>query len=220
MKTITSFVLCVLCGCSVEKTGLNVFDGSADEVHGPRRGPISSPAKLDSGVDLLTPADLIVPTDLSAPDLKGSQTPDATSTNRDGATITVDLLPDVSPTPDTAPDLGRYDIAPDLQQQPSTPDVSPGLGPDVSPDLRPDLAPDFGPDLGLDLRKDLSTPDLSPNLPQGTSCSRNSDCRSSFCTDGVCCEVAKCVDTCIPGSSACTPYNGFTCAPFGTCRGF
>ena len=116
----------------------------------------------------------------------------------------------------------------DLVTDSHTPDLTTNtldLAGDTSSDLTLDLSPsdlvvDTSPDLKPDLKPDLSSPDLSPNLPIGTVCIHNNDCRSSFCTDGVCCDVAKCVDTCTPGSSTCTPYNGFTCAPYGTCRGY
>jgi hypothetical protein len=86
----------------------------------------------------------------------------------------------------------------------------------VPPDTVADLLRDITPDLN---RLDLQ-PDVTP-LSTGTKCSKSSDCQSGFCTDGVCCVVEKCVDTCIPSATyACAPYMGFTCSPLGTCRGF
>ena len=138
------------------------------------------------------------------------------SVTTDGATIDTtktDLIADLR-----SPDLltNTPDLAADTSSDLSS-DLSP---PDLVVDTSPDLVVDTSPDLKLDLKPDLSIPDLSPNLPIGTACIHNNDCRSSFCTDNVCCDVAKCVDTCTPGSSTCTPYNGFTCAPYGTCRGY
>jgi hypothetical protein len=136
-------------------------------------------------------------------------------------------LPHIGPS--VSPDGSTIDTSKtDLIADSRSPDLLTNtldLAGDTSSDLTSDLPPpnlivDTSPDLKPDLKPDLSTPDLSLNLPIGTSCIHNNDCRSSFCTDNVCCDVAKCVDTCTPGSSTCTPYNGFTCAPYGTCRGY
>ena len=89
--------------------------------------------------------------------------------------------------------------------------------PDSSP---PDLLPDVVVSLGPNDKPDLNSPDLPPNLPLGSPCSLPSACHSNFCTDGVCCEVEKCLP-CVPtATSSCAPYAGYTCAPSGTCRGF
>jgi hypothetical protein len=86
----------------------------------------------------------------------------------------------------------------------------------ITLNTRPDLLQDTSPDTS---RIDLPL-DATP-LTTGTKCAKSTDCQTGFCTDGVCCVVEKCVDTCVPGSSyGCAPYMGFTCAPLGTCRGF
>lgn len=101
-------------------------------------------------------------------------------------------------------------------------DASPSR--DLTPDKESPSSLDTRPDLPRDLVVDLSKTDLQPDttpLSIGTKCLKPADCQSGFCTDGVCCAVEKCIDTCVPGSSyACAPYTGFTCSPLGTCRGF
>lgn len=142
-----------------------------------------------------------------------------------------------APRPDAATDVYVADSQlPDLylehdtyQALDSTPDLQPNQIPDTNPDLsRPDLPPDLirvdsSPDLLTDIPPDLlrdtSKSDLALNLSLGTTCISGNDCNSGFCTNGVCCQVSICMDTCPPGGS-CVPYNGFTCAPYGTCRGY
>ena len=87
----------------------------------------------------------------------------------------------------------------------------------------PDLAPlDLPRETSVDvLQTDLSIDTTVIKSPQGSTCSNNSQCSSGYCTDGVCCSVAKCIDTCVvSGGTNCPVYNGFTCSPFGTCRAY
>jgi hypothetical protein len=86
-----------------------------------------------------------------------------------------------------------------------------------------DLAPlDLPKETSIDVLKiDLSNDTTVIRLPQGSICNNNSQCSSGYCTDGVCCSVAKCIDTCmVSGGTNCPVYNGFTCSPFGTCRAY
>lgn len=110
-----------------------------------------------------------------------------------------------------------------------TSDASLLAGPDtiVTPDTCSDISPDRTPDLfvvadtrPIERKPDLA-PDLTPKQDNGIPCGGHDQCMSGFCTDGVCCQVTKCVDTCVPSyGGTCAPYNGFTCAPYGTCRGY
>jgi hypothetical protein len=105
---------------------------------------------------------------------------------------------DADPT-DTQLDLSSHETIPYLEAEPADTQV----------------------DLSLRDTAQDSTPDLTPRSPIGSKCSSSSQCISGFCTDNVCCNVAQCVDTCIPnGTTTCAPYNGWTCAPYGTCRGY
>lgn len=103
----------------------------------------------------------------------------------------------------------------DARQSPSDASEAPADASEANPP--PDLPKDLTPP---DLTRDLPPPDLTPKLNVGTTCSTSAQCGSGHCTDGVCCTVDKCVDTCVPTTTACPPYNGFTCAPYGTCRAF
>jgi hypothetical protein len=125
---------------------------------------------------------------------------------------------DVTPALDTTPDQGKTDLAtPDL----AAPDL---LTPDLpSPDiiLAPDLTPDLAPDLAPKSTDTMPNhPDNAPLLALGNTCQHDNQCQQGHCTNEVCCTVAKCVDTCDPSRSACPPYNGWTCAPYGTCRAY
>lgn len=75
-----------------------------------------------------------------------------------------------------------------------------------------------------DLKNDTRTPDTKIDteiLGIGSACRNSESCSGGHCTDGVCCTVSKCVDTCIPSAtSSCPVYSGWTCAPYGTCRAF
>jgi len=76
-----------------------------------------------------------------------------------------------------------------------------------------------GDAISADLARDLA--DSSSKKPLGTHCGNPSQCASGFCTDGVCCAVALCRDTCVPSFiNYCPVYNGWTCAPGGTCRAY
>jgi hypothetical protein len=199
MSNITTYLgLLLLASCSIETQ------------HLPTRGDASPPHRGRE------------------PASENGTTPDASKQNPDLSTV---IAPDTSSDlttqsqpPDTSPDLSKIDNSPSLSKPDVladlTPDLIPYLAPDLSPDLTPNRTPDLAPDLTPDSKPDSRSPDTSPNLPLGTSCSRNTDCNSSFCTNGVCCNVAVCLDTCVPGTSTCAPYSGFTCAPYGTCRGF
>jgi len=115
------------------------------------------------------------------------------------------------------------DSSPELPTDLLMPDSSADLLIDLSPDLTFDTTTDVttpNADTTPILKRDTGTSDLPPNLPLGTTCIHNSDCHSSYCTNGVCCEVAVCTNPCTPYASNCVPYNGFTCAPNGTCRGY
>jgi hypothetical protein len=152
-------------------------------------------------------------------------TGDLSGPRRSRAPITYDALPaDTAKSPDLSfvADLSLTP-SPDTTQNEALLDLTPETNPDLTKldsIVTSDLEPDTRSNLNPDAKKDSSSPDLNRNLPLGTTCSRPSDCNSTYCTDGVCCTVALCVDTCTPGSSGCTPYAGFTCAPYGTCRGF
>jgi hypothetical protein len=70
-------------------------------------------------------------------------------------------------------------------------------------------------------------PSVTPNLPNGQLCSSGTQCRSGYCTDGVCCDV-PCTDPCQTcGTGACQPVKktddvpectgNNTCNPRGMC---
>ena len=151
----------------------------------------------------------------------------ATSCSHEGATVPQQ---DASPLDDI--EVSNVPSPPHRGPAPryaSDSDASLLTGPDaiVAPDTCPDLSPDQTPDLfvgsdtlPINLKPDLA-PDLPPKQDNGIPCGGHDQCMSGFCTDGVCCRVAKCVDTCVPSyGGTCAPYNGFTCSPFGTCRGY
>jgi len=145
-----------------------------------------------------------------------------------------------------APDARRPDSSPDTSTPPdSVPDATPdatSIAPDTAPDLTIDLPRDLlaegsatdayvppidtSPDLTRDstipdLPRDLATPDSAPRKSLGTSCGNPDQCSSGYCTNGVCCSVALCYDTCVPSAiNSCPVYNGWTCAPSGTCRAY
>ena len=73
------------------------------------------------------------------------------------------------------------------------------LPPDLPPDTRP---PDMAPDLA---------PDAPRNLGQGAVCRANAECRSGFCVDGFCCNVA-CTEPCQACSMAKTGAGNGTCS--------
>jgi hypothetical protein len=112
-----------------------------------------------------------------------------------------------------------------------------GPAPTFSPaaDASLDLPIDLPPDLSIEavdsrpvLAGDASDSDLSRDLADssskrslGTRCESPSQCANGHCTDGVCCQVAECHDTCVPSSiNSCPVYLGWTCAPAGTCRAY
>ena len=110
-------------------------------------------------------------------------------------------------------------VVPDVQGRDPRPDSS--LLPDLPTDHQSDLAEslDLPTDLLPDL--DLGALDSSSKRILGTRCGSPSQCASGHCTDGVCCQVAECHDTCVPSSiNSCPVYLGWTCAPAGTCRAY
>ena len=139
--------------------------------------------------------------------------------------------------PDASVLGGRSDSRPDSSLPP---DVTADLQPDLTgaPDLMIDLSSDAfsptdgslatvdasssSPDLGSDtIHRDLGVPDASPKKSLGIRCGNPSQCSSGFCTDGVCCVVALCRDDCVPSAiNNCPVYEGWTCAPGGTCRAY
>lgn len=177
------------------------------------------------------------------------QTPDAMNDGPQGtrrgpgpsndASMTIEAATSIDSTPriDVSWDALQEVPAPDVQPRPDAPDVQPG--PDTTVDLTTltdgpidlprdqttlDAGKDLTADVGVDLPRDLSSPDRPPDitlLKLGSACGSSAQCSSSHCTDSVCCNVAKCVDTCVPsGGTSCPPYNGFTCAPYGSCRAY
>ncbi len=101
------------------------------------------------------------------------------------------------------------------------------LGIDASIDSKVDakaIAPSLDSQSDLVIIHDVKSEDMSPRankLPTGKECSNGNSCDSGFCVDGVCCNVSKCEDTCVPSSvSSCPKYSGWTCAPYGSCRAF
>jgi hypothetical protein len=160
-----------------------------------------------------------LPHRVPAPQKDASRSSDGfTLTDLPQPTQTVDAFLDARPSDfrsDSLPDLiesFRADLLTDLFS-----DSQVAALPDLSP---PDLLPDDVVSLRTDTKPDLNSPELPPNLPLGSPCSRPSACHSNFCTDGVCCEVEKCLP-CVPtATSSCAPYAGYTCAPSGMCRGY
>jgi hypothetical protein len=123
-------------------------------------------------------------------------------------------------------DLGKlrhHDYPTDAPSEKTTPDLcdaSPHL--DADPSIPPDAQPDLLlSDVHTDAEQDLSTHDLAPKSPIGSNCINSLQCTSGFCTNNVCCNVAQCVDTCVPdGITTCPTYSGWTCSPYGTCRAY
>jgi len=223
--------------CTLNNQGLNfVADGAVATTP-----DTLSNTTLEIDTSTLAPPDVIADVIMALVDTASLKTDSFPTKDLFIEKRSEDLKSDSSPTPDiqTGPDLnpisstdlrpdsnrdlyGVPDLSPDLatsQSDLSEPDsISDSLIADSSPDRLVYRFPDTSPDLTV---PDLASPDLAPTLPSGSPCTHNKECDSTFCTDGVCCDVAKCVNTCIPnGITACAPYNGFTCAPYGTCRGF
>jgi hypothetical protein len=77
--------------------------------------------------------------------------------------------------------------------------------------------PDVTADVMLDVRPPDAPPDLAPdsprNLGQGAVCGANAECRSNFCVDGYCCNVACTNEPCMACSMAKTGMGNGTCGP-------
>jgi hypothetical protein len=192
MRNTLPLIACLLASCAVE--GLNL-ETPSDSLS-PQITPIPAP---DAAAIDTTRSDLLVdthPADLMTSPSDTSPTP---SPNRDADLVNDSRSSDLGT--ETSPDL-KVDTAPT----------------DLSSDLLGDIvSSDLGLDTVPDLKRDTNTKDLLPGLYLGATCNRNSDCSSAFCTDGVCCEVVRCIDPCPLGSFTCTPKT-FTCYPLGTCH--
>ena len=175
------------------------------------------------------------PSEKPSPDLffrDASPHMDADPNSNIPADAQLDLfLDDISHHPDAAPDISipadaQLDLfLDDISHHPdATPDLS--IPADAQLDLflddishHPDVAPDLS--IPADARQDLFVHDLAPKSPIGSNCVDSPQCASGFCTNNVCCNVAQCVDTCVPdGITTCPTYSGWTCSPYGTCRGY
>jgi len=129
--------------------------------------------------------------------------------------------PTDAPSEKPSPDLFFRDASPHMDADPNS-----NIPADAQLDLflddishHPDVAPDLS--IPADARQDLFVHDLAPKSPIGSNCVDSPQCASGFCTNNVCCNVAQCVDTCVPtGITTCPPYSGWTCSPYGTCRAY
>jgi hypothetical protein len=172
---------------------------------------------------------LLVPLLLAGLTLACGSGPRATST----------LIPDASPVSSEAADAGAEDmgVAQDAAAG-STPSVIEAGVDRGAPDLPASLA-EVGPPVEaappIEARPPVEAghPDApgadAPGLPDGTRCTSQSACRSGFCVDGVCCNMA-CTVTCaacnVPGlAGSCSlipegtdPDNECGQEPHATCK--
>lgn len=111
-------------------------------------------------------------------------------------------LPDrgPAPNPSVALDAGisQTEIA-DARTASSLDSQGDGSATQSKPDLLPSIQPDLAP---------------PAKLPLGTACGKSNECLSGFCTDGYCCGVSTCLDSCIAAaiSPACPYAYAYSCS--------
>jgi len=84
------------------------------------------------------------------------------------------------------PNPGQQDGDRDGRGDACSPDAGRGDGPDLPDGVHVTTAPDAG------ARRDAA----ADRQPAGAACSGGGECRTGFCTDGVCCEAADCGGPC------------------------
>ena len=235
-----AMIISSLClACTLNKQGLGFApDGSASCLPDEQIVSNTSVDGNPSVAVLTVDGNTIAPPDLSTTDRPtGYRIFDVKANSSDSENLNVesrplDLKNDSPSVPDirSQPDMATIILVDLNNDSPPSADISPDLTADLLSDYTDNPIPDSAiADSSTDrlmyrvsdLKLDLPTPDLTPTRPLGTLCGSNDECSSSFCTNGVCCNVASCFDTCVPnGITTCAPYNGFTCAPLGTCRGY